>query len=356
MILRKPYGFLIKHFRLIHLIITTILVLIAVKFRSIYLFLGKVINDIVNKYDASNYINYGIFLLIILALGLFFIIYWLFKYKDKPKTIYIISLIGYGILAVILFITYNYMSGFSGNVIDQKTIRLYRDIIFICDLFQYLVIVIMFIRGLGFNIKKFDFGKDVQELNLTDEDNEEIEVNVGIDTTNIARKIRKQGREFGYFYQEFKGYIIAIIIGLVLFLIYRGYKQFNMKYKVYKQNDFVGVSNYIGVNNSYYQIEDNKYYVIIKFDTYNNGQKSILNTSNIVLTMGKNKYVPDKNICYKFREYGNCYKQQLVTSEKNNYILVYEVEEVNASKSYIMYNESYENVYKIKLELENITS
>ena len=174
MVLRKPYGFLIKHFRLIHLIITTILVLIAVKFRSIYLFLGKVINDVVNKYDANNYINYGIFLLIILVLGLFFIIYWLFKYKDKPKTIYIISLIGYGVLAVILFITYNYMSGFSGNILDQKTIRLYRDIIFICDLFQYLIIIIMFIRGLGFNIKKFDFGKDVQELNLTDEDNEEI--------------------------------------------------------------------------------------------------------------------------------------------------------------------------------------
>ena len=50
----------------------------------------------------------------------------------------------------------------------------------------------MIIRGLGFDIKKFNFNKDVQELNLSQEDMEEVEVNVGIDTTNILRGVRKQ--------------------------------------------------------------------------------------------------------------------------------------------------------------------
>ena len=62
MVLRKPYGFLIKHFRFIHLLITAILAYIAVKFRNIYVFLGNVISDAVNRYDALSYINYKIFI------------------------------------------------------------------------------------------------------------------------------------------------------------------------------------------------------------------------------------------------------------------------------------------------------
>ena len=61
-------------------------------------------------------------------------------------------------------VVFSYMSGFSMNIINQKTIRLYRDILFICDLFQYYIIIVMLIRGLGFDIKKFDFTKTLLVL------------------------------------------------------------------------------------------------------------------------------------------------------------------------------------------------
>ena len=57
MVLKKPYAFLIKHFRLIHLVITAILVWLLMISRGIHKYLSLVIKDSINRYDALNYIN-----------------------------------------------------------------------------------------------------------------------------------------------------------------------------------------------------------------------------------------------------------------------------------------------------------
>ena len=310
MILRKPYGFLIKHFRLIHLIITGLLLYISLKYREIYIYFGKCINGLASKFDANIYIHYSMFVFIIITCVLLFSVYWLLKYKDKPRKIYIFSIIANIIWAVVLIFVFNYLSGFSVKIISQKALRLYRDILFIVNISQFILVVIMLIRGLGFNIKKFNFEKDVQELNLVDSDNEEIEVNVGIDTTNMARSVRKQGREFGYFYQEYKTYIILILAVIIIFLGYKGIKYFNAKLKVYHENEYVGVYNYIKVIDSYYDVDEDNSYVIVKFNVFRNGRRNKLNTGNLVLNIGNKKYIPNKNICYKYNNIGNCYKQQ----------------------------------------------
>ena len=115
-------------------------------------------------------------------------------------------------------ILYEYFRELPNNILDQKTIRGYRDIMLIFLCFQCFIIVIMFIRGLGFDIKKFNFGKDIHELNLTDEDGEEIEVDVKIDTNKLFRGIRKSKRELGYFFNEYKVIILGIITIIVVFV------------------------------------------------------------------------------------------------------------------------------------------
>ena len=52
MILRKPYAFLIKHFKLIHLVITGILFYLVLKYRDVYVFLRKCVTDNAYKYNA----------------------------------------------------------------------------------------------------------------------------------------------------------------------------------------------------------------------------------------------------------------------------------------------------------------
>lgn len=354
MILRKPYGFLIKYFKIIHLVITAILAYVVIKYRDIYIYMGKCIKNSVNKYDASSYINYQIFIYIILAGLLLFLVYWLLKYKDKPRRIYIVSIVGYLIIGIILFITFIYLREFNNNLIDQKTIRLYRDILFIGSLFQYYIIIVMIIRGLGFDIKKFNFSKDVQELNLSIEDTEEVEVNIGLNTTNIVREVRKQSREFGYFFREYKIYIIVIIIAIMMFLGYKGYNYFSNKYKVYQENEYVGEIKHLSIKESYYQINNDQNYIVIKFNTYTSGSKDKLNSGNIILDVNGNKYTVDKNVCYKFKSIGNCYKQQYINNNESQYILVYLVDKLNIDKSYVVYNESYDKSYRIGLKMKNI--
>ena len=352
MVLRRPYAFLIKHFRLIHLIITAIFLYIALETRKIYKFINTVIELNNNKYDASMYIKYGIIAYIAIALILCIIIYLLLKYKDKPRRIYLFTIVGYIIIAAFITALFGYMQGFSNNVIDAKTIRMYRDILLVVQLFEYLVIIFMLIRGLGFDIKKFNFSKDAQELNATLADSEEVEISTKIDTTNVARTIHKQGREFGYYYKEFRIYIIIVLVIVIGILCYKGYLYYSDKLKTYKENDSIGSKFNITIKNSYYHVTDDGYYVIINFDINKLGNKEQLNAGNLSLISGKKVYSPDKQICNSFTKLGTCYKQHYVGITVNNYILTYKVDELNIQKLYVSYDESYDTVYKVKLTPE----
>lgn len=353
MILRKPYGFLIKYFKLIHLFIVGILGCLVLSNRKIYVFLNACIKDAVNRYDAVSYINYGIYIYIAIGILLFFIIYWLFKYKDKPRMIYIISILGYVLVGIYMFVLFNYMSTLPSSVLNQKTIRGYRDIMMITMGFQYLIIIIMLIRGLGFSVKKFNFEKDLYELNLSNEDNEEVEVDVSIDTTDVMRSVRRKKRELGYFFQEYKIFILGILAIVLVIVVASVYNNFKYFFKVYKQGDVVGYNNYITVNNSYYDIDKNDNYIIVKFDIFKYGKQERLNVNNMVLMVDGEEYLPNRNICYMFNKMGNCYKKQYINSNSSSYMLTYRVDSLNSKKTYLLYKESFENIFKIKLNLEN---
>ena len=353
MVFRKPYGFLIKHFKLIHLIITAILGYLLMCNTDIYSFINDCIKDPVYRYDALQYINYGIYIWIFLAILLFFIIYLLFRYKDKPRKMYVFSIGGYIIVGIYMFIIFNYFNQIATDVVEQKVIRAYRDIMLITLGFQYLITIIMFIRGLGFNIKKFNFGKDIQELNLSNEDAEEIEVDFNIDTTSIMRNVRKRKREFGYYFQEYKIFILVILSVIVLILGYNLFNNFRNIFLSYSENEIVGRNNFITVKDSYYDISKGKNYIIVKFDVFKYGKKEKLDINNLVLKVGKEEYLPNKNICFNFNKLGNCYKKQYITNDSTSYLLTYEIDSMNVNKTYLLYKETFEDSFKIKLKLEN---
>ena len=353
MVFRKPYGFLIKNFRLIHLIISGILIYLVTYSNRIYKFINSCIIDVVNRYNAVSYIDYKIYIFIGISLILFVSIYWLFKYKDKPRKIYVLSIFGYLLVGVYIFIVFSYFSGLPNDVIDQKTIRAYRDIMLIMLCFQYLIIIIMLLRGFGFDIKKFNFTKDIQELDLTSEDAEEVEVDLSLDATSVMRGVRKQKRELGYFFKEYKFFILTIIFILLIIGGYFSYSYFSKKYKVYNEGDYIGYNYYISVKDSYYNIDGSKNYIIIQFDVSKKGRKDRLDVNKLVLKIDKEEYIPNKNICYGFDMIGNCYKKQYITDTFSNYILVYEVKNLNMESSYLIYKESYDDQFKVKLNLEN---
>lgn len=353
MVFRKPYAFLIKHFRLIHLIITGILGYLVVRSNDIYSYINSCINDAVNRYNALQYVDYNIYIYIVIGLILFLVIYWLFKYKDKPRNLYVVSIGGYVLVGLFLSILFNYFGELPNNVIDQKVIRAYRDIMLIILFFQYIIVIVMGIRGLGFDIKKFNFTKDIKELDLKHEDGEEVEVDVNINTNDIMRGVRKKKREFGYFFQEYKIFILGILFIILVIGVYTGYNYFSKRLKVYNENDVIGYNNFITIKDSYYNIDEDKNYVIVKFDAFKNGIEEKLNVNNLILKIDNDEYIPNKNICYNYDYLGNCYKKQYITSNVSSYIIVYEVSSLNLERTYLIYKESYENSFKVKLNLEN---
>ena len=183
--------------------------------------------------------------LLIVGVVVLFFIYALISKGNTPFLMYCLKFI-------YMFILFGYFNKLPSSVIDQKVIRGYRDIMLITLGFQYLIIIIMFIRALGFDIKKFNFTKDIQELNLTQEDAEEIEVDVNVDTNVLMREVRKQKREFGYFFKEYKVFILGIIFVLMIVLGVFGYNYFSKKFKVYNQNEVVGYLNKRFESNSFY--------------------------------------------------------------------------------------------------------
>ena len=108
MILKKPYGFLIKRFRIIHIILTLLTIYIAISTRHILTFIRRFISSgySVTVVDnmASQYINWPIYLVIVLVIASLIAIFILLRTKKKPNKIYLAAIIYYSLLIVFIFI------------------------------------------------------------------------------------------------------------------------------------------------------------------------------------------------------------------------------------------------------------
>ena len=367
MIVRKPFAFLIKHFKAIHLFLFGLLVYVCYKYNDIVSFLRNYISTGNGRYDAVNYINYTPIYIILGAILVMIIIYYLMKYKDKPKKLYLFSIIGY-IAVIILFIfLFNYLRTFSSSIIEQKTLRLYRDISLMGLIFQYIIIVIMLIRGLGFDIKKFNFSKDIQELNIDLTDNEEVELVMGFDTNKTKFKIRRFFREFRYFIREnilFTGLSLIVIV-VILWIIVANYTSKN---KVYKEKEYFGVDFNMLVNGSYLTKEDNSLkklsvgsssLLVVKFKISSN-HSDVLNPDNFILSIYGKTYSPNNKYCSSLKDIGKCYNKIKLTEQEKEYIFVYLVDDnVLSKKIYLKYDYGYltnknNSIIKVRLTPDNI--
>ncbi len=367
MIVRKPFAFLIKHFKAIHLFLFGLLVYACYKYNAIVSFLRSYISTGNGRYDAVNYINYTSIYVILGAIAIMLVIYYLMKHKDKPKKLYLFSIIGYIIVIVLFIFLFNYLRTFSNSTIEQKTLRLYRDISLMGLIFQYIIIVIMLIRGLGFDIKKFNFSKDIQELNIDLTDNEEVELVMGFDTNKTKFKIRRFFREFKYFIREnilFTGLSLIVIVVIIWVLV----SNYANKNKVYKENEYFGIDFNMLVEGSYLTKEDNSLkklsvgnssLLIVKFKISSN-YNDILNPDSFILSIYGKSYSPNNKYCFSLKDIGKCYNKIKLTEEEKEYIFVYLVDDNVIDKEiYLKYDYGYltnknNSVIRVKLSPNDI--
>lgn len=359
MVFKKPYAFLIKHFKLIHLILTAIYIFLAFKVSSILTYYNNFISGKVGKINAINYTRPYYLIAIILSIIICVAIFILMHHKKKPKLMYIILILLYIIITVVISLAINGLNVIYFSILEAKTLRLYRDLLRLILIVQYITIVMALIRGLGFDIKKFDFVKDLNEMNIEITDGEEVELTLN-GTNTVTRKIRRKIRELKYYYIENKIFINIVITILVILVASTISIDINIINKVYSENevfstdafDFQVLNTYVtnkSYNNQTINTSANSF-IIINLQINPHSETQELNTSNIILQIENNSYSINNKSYEKFKDIGVGFNNQKISSTKK-YLFIYVVPNNLLTKKMTLI---YAGIKKVKLNPINL--
>ena len=333
MVLKKPYGFLIRYFKVIHLVLFCLSLFLTMKVNQVLQFYNRFIQGNASKLDANSYITHYYIIAIIFSIAICLVIYALMRYKKKPRVLYLLLILLYFLTSVMIHISYNGLHIIYVSVLDAKTLLLYRDLMRILIVVQYLSLIILLIRGLGFDIRKFDFVKDLEELGEDVSDSEEIELTIN-GTENARRKVHREFRELKYYYLENKTFIclIGIIIAAIgLFAILINVEFVN---KVYHEKENFSSDNFnFQVVDSYITTRDSNgsmvgdlehSFVVVRMMVSSKNGKRALEDANISLKTKDNSYSSSTRYANYFSDLGTIYQKQQI-SGNHLYVFLFSV-------------------------------
>lgn len=350
MILKKPYAFLIKNFKRIHFILFILNAFLSYYVYKTYKFfldyqkIGKTFfkDDLVIEYiKPSMFILIGLCILVLITIVV------LLNQKQKPIKLYIIMISYYVILIVFLLLNAKYLNVLQFDGLEPKLVRMFKDLNFLSLFIQVIFSLILLIRAVGFDIKKFDFGTDIVALEIDVSDDEEVELTTGIDIDDVSGKSRKRLRELKYFYAENKSVLIGGIILVILAFSILFYTKI-ISNETYKEGMIIPFyRSELKINKSYITKLDYKgqtispkgySYIIIEFDVkgiYTEPKE--MSTDNFRLNANNNNYHITTRKYKNFTDMGVGYiDQKIPTGETKTYIIVFEVKEEDIKEDIIL--------------------
>ena len=370
MIIKKPYAFLIKKFRWIHGILFAMLVFLAVKSINIYTFFSDYATNhyyVMSSMLASEYIDLTLFVVTILAVLVSALIYFILSLKNKDRKTYVFLCLYY----IILFVYFIYMLSIFQNLQSKslgiETVRAIRDISVIVSLPQIVFLFIICGRTLGFNLKQFDFKKDLEELQIDTKDYEEVEVEFGKNNYKTARFLRKTLRLTKYFILENK-FIVTVLASIIVLAtslaIFVNIKIYNVSYN--ENVEILANNVYYTVMSSYVtdkDINDNvitkdKKYVLIKIKANNKTTTNYnLYRETFRLELNNTMLIPTFGLDNKFIDVGKTYSPfEIKSGETKEFIIVFELDNsVNQSEFILkIKNYDYGNFTTLESEYKDI--
>lgn len=351
MVLRKPYAFLIKNFKKINILLLALVIFIAYKDVSLYGFLRDyastgIYNETLDS--ISNYINVLGYLALIFIFIISGVLAYLLKYKNKPYASYLYILIS-NILTFVLFLyVHNYfnLNGTNGYSTELSRNMMYVTLVTVIP--YAFTILLLLIRSMGLDLKKFGFGEDKEFLETSEEDREEVEVEVAFDKDIFIRQIKNKIRMFKYFFLEHKFPVIVAIVIVTLFSVFSIYNYVYVYHKVYKMNQTFTSNNYkFTVLNTYVTDKDyagniisneGRYYLILDLNIENlkNTTRSF-DMTKFILYVDNHSYIPDVRFNNYFSDVGRVYDgKEIGRKAKENYILIYEIEKPTEKSNFLL--------------------
>lgn len=374
MIIKKPYIFLIKHFRKIHILLLILSVFILIKHLPISSFITEFVN--LGVYDSmnnpiSNYIPGYEFLILFITLAINILLIGLLKYKEKPWKMYLIPIITYGLMIIVYFLVITYFNSYNG-VLERTQISLYRDLINIFSLLQLPCLAVYLIRCIGLDLKKFNFNLDQEYLELSEDDQVELEINIDIDKASIKRVSKRVLRHINYFVQEHKKIVITALVIVIAFSGYKVYKSQFVENKSYTQNDEYFANGYsINVEDAYYtnkdksgkKISNKSSFVIVRVKMTNKEAPRKINIDNFHLYNGVNNYTQLSNrFASDFEDLGKVYDQktEINRDQSTEFILIFRVDKDLKRNQFVLYYQEIngDNPYlrKIKIDTKDVSN
>ncbi len=365
MIIRKPYAFLIKYFRQIHVVLLVLAAYIYYKITTLHAFInGYIDTEVYNKQIDSirNYVSPLLYLAILLVLAGTFIILILLRQKKKPRITYILILVEYTVLFILALAASSYFNGLNGASINSAQIRLIRDFLAIFSFFQFPIFLLLVVRILGIDLQRFGFQGDEEFLQASEEDREEIEVGLNIDKDIYINKIKKQLRHFKYYYFENK-FILNIVIGFFAILLCFSIGKFVLSFKSYKQGKSFVTNGYtITINNVYtskygsngIEIEKGQNFVVLDATIVNHLTARSIDTDHFLLMSNKETLTPTTKYNDYFKDLGTPYNKSNLQSQKEyRYLIVYKASDDFVKGKYTLYYAMNAKRIKIKIAPKN---
>lgn len=362
MILRKPYAILIKNFKLIHLIISVFLCYLVYKTSAIstfftnYIVSPTVLIDPSKVHTLTHILIYILPFLVIIGSVVIMI---LMRFKKKPITFYFLTII----VSILSIIYYTYASSILTtleiNLVDVRTLKLCQDFSRTLLAIQFITTIITIVRATGFNIKKFNFSKDLEELDIEEKDREEFEVNVEVDADKYKRWFRRFKRYAKYIFIENK---YLLLLGFVILAVGTGsfiYLNVTVFHKVYKIGDIVDTSDVSLIVKDVYTTEfdvkgieeENYSYVLVPFTVSSlstNAEK--LETAKFYLSVAGRNFYHESKFNDSFYDLGKGYNNENLSSTASDFLFIFRIPTTFLKeKMYMVYNEGTKKyTYKVK--------
>ena len=357
MVFRKPYAFFIKYFRLINLFLVFLMLYFAYRLNLLH----QIINDIYmgaltnfsNLY--VDFIGFTMYFLLFLITVLILIIILTLKRKNKPYKDYLFNIIyNFFLIAYFLSIS-NLFLTLNETIVEITDLKLYTDIslLIIIPLFYFIVKYILIV--IGFDLKKFDFTKDIVEMKQSEEDNEEVEVIFDKHTYKFKRGVRRYFRELKYYVLENRLFIglIVLVISIIGIISLFSINLFNTNKVGINENFNIG--NFSYKINDIYETQYDSNYNLIKNDS-----KFIIVSINIrcLNNLGSNIDYKKIRIMYKneysyssiyynkyFYDLGKPYNNEVIKNGENyNYVFIFKVPSTYKSNNYVLkFSDGYGN-------------
>ena len=221
MIIRKPFKFLIEHFKIINAILILLIGFVTFKLFNIMQFFSNFVSNNYTTLEndiAVHYIGTLLPIALIAIILINIIIFILFKSKDKDTKLYLISTAFFSVLLVFTFVYKGVLDNFEFNTIESQTALLYRDTSKFTFYTNFLFLIFYFLNFIGFDLSTFEFTNLRDDIDIAKEDDAEIEIGVQLEDYKIKRAFFKKLRELKYYIVENKLVFGAIggIIGVVL--------------------------------------------------------------------------------------------------------------------------------------------